>query len=242
MFVRVSTALLAVVIAVVGWSGRADVQERALVFVDPPSQQVAPAGGDFDVRIMVDDVTPVNGLGGYSLAVAYDPAVVHGRAITDAEFVSSTGNAVLCPSSGIDNDAGRLAHFCLTLPVLPEPGPTATEPTLLATVTFEPVGEGTTELNIQETSLTDTQGNLLGATKQNATVTVSVAPQEDGAGTAAPSAGQADLPAAGNGQDGGSNVALYAGLAAGGAAAVVLLAGGWLFLARRRGGGQAIDK
>jgi len=143
--------------------GQAQAQQTARLSIDPPTQTVAPSQGTFQVRIMVDDVINEQGLGGYTLVMEYDPSVLEARSIADSGFIESTDNAVLCPTSGIDKDEGRLAHFCLTLPILAQPGPQTSAPQLLVTVTFEPVGEGTTTLDISETSLVDAQGDDLNA-------------------------------------------------------------------------------
>ena len=150
----------------------ASAQTGPSLFIDPPARTVPLDGGAFDVRVMVDDVTNEQGLGGYTLVMIYDPSVVHARTVTDSGFVESTQNAVVC-TNGIDNDLGRLAQLCFTLSFFEQPGPQTSEPQLLATVTFEPVGEGTTSLDISsESTLTDARGNTLAATVSNGTVTV----------------------------------------------------------------------
>ena len=159
-------------LALLASGGQAAAQATPSVFVDPAEQIVALTGGNFEVRLMVDGVTNEEGLGGYTLAMAYDPSVVHGVSITDSGFVESTENPVTCPASAIDNDKGQLAHFCFTIPIIPLPGPLASEPQVLATVTFEPVGEGTTVLDISESSINDPQGNALAAATANGHVTV----------------------------------------------------------------------
>lgn len=199
-------------------------QEGASISVDPPALSVGPADGPFEVLIMVDDVTAEAGLGSYVLAMSYDPAIISGVSIADTGFVGSTDNAVTCPQTVIDNDDGKLAQLCLTIPILPQPGPLTTEPQALARITFEPVGEGTTVLDISETSIIDTDGNTLPATNNNGEVTV---------GTGGP----ASAPEQDKGSDGGSNAGLYIGLGVGGAVGVAFLAGGLVLWRRRQGAG-----
>ena len=194
-------------------AGRLQAQEGPSLVIDPPSQTVALEDGPFDVRLMVDDVTTDQGLGGYTLVLIYDPAVIQGLTITDSGYVASTENAVLCPASAIDNEAGRLAHFCFTIPILSQPGPQITEPQVLVTIRFEPVAEGTTILDLSETTLIDPQGNGLAATTADGEVTVGEraadpSPAED---TESPEVSltenerDAALPITGDGPDGGTN-------------------------------------
>src|SRR3990172_9725151 len=152
--------------------GRADAQEEASLWVDPPSQNVGLGDGPFEVRVMVDNVTTADGLGGYPLVMNFDPTILKGRTITDTGFVASTGNGVLCPASAIDNDKGVLAHLCFTLPILPGPGPQASDPQALVRISFEPLAAGTTTLDISETTIIDPAGNTLAATTRNGEVTV----------------------------------------------------------------------
>lgn len=236
MLRRLLAAPIAVllVLAVAGGDGAA--QQAALLSVDPPALSVEVDQGAFEVGVTVDDVTNAQGLGGYTLVMRYDPAVVRGRTITDSGFVGSTENPVLCPASATDNENGILAHFCFTIPIFSEPGPTTTEPQVLSRITFEPVSEGTTTLDISETTVIDPQGNNLGATTSNGRVTVRAAgangdaqptsPAGDTNGTPAGSG----LPSSGDGPDGGPGATLlYVALILVGVGALVALA-----LVRRR--------
>jgi len=235
---RIAACLLAL-LALATAGDRATAQERPRLFLDPPAQTVGLADGPFEVRLMVDDVATDEGLGGYTLAVAYDPAVVRGVAIEDSGYVSSTDNPVLCPATGIDNDAGRLAHFCFTIPVFFQPGPRTSEPRVLARVTFEPVGEGTTTLDIGESSIADPEGNQLPAARAHGEVTVGggpggpgTAPGEATSDATAPTSG---LPASGTRDGGSDRTGLFLALLIAGIGGVAL-AGTFLAVRMRRRG------
>ena len=146
-------------------SGRVVAGELPSLLVDPANLTVNLNDGSFEVRLMVDGVKNENGIGGYTFVMAYDPAVLHGLAVVDSGYLASTDNIVICSDSGIDNDTGLLALFCFTLALFddPLPGPRPSDPKLLTTVTFEPVGKGTATLLIGETTITDPQGNALAA-------------------------------------------------------------------------------
>ena len=142
-------------------AGAAEAQEQPSLLVDPVSQTIEPEHGAFEVRILVDDLTADLGLSGYILDVRYDPGIVHALAVADSGFVASAGSPTTCPESRIDNAAGLLQYFCFTSRISSGPGAETSEPRPLASITFEPSGEGLTLLDISESSLIDAQGNNL---------------------------------------------------------------------------------
>ncbi len=160
---------LALLLAV---AGAAEAQEEPSLLVDPVSQTIEPEAGAFEVRILVDDLTADLGLSGYTLAVRYDPGVVNALAVADSGFVASAGSPTTCPESRIDSEAGRLEFFCFTSQISSGPGAQTSEPQLLATITFEPSGEGLTLLDISQSSLIDAQGNDLAIGIASGEVTV----------------------------------------------------------------------
>ena len=224
--------------------GRAGAQEEAQLWVDPPAQNVGLGDVPFEVRVMVDNVTTADGLGGYTLVMNFDPAILKGRTITDTGYVASTGNPVICPASAIDNDEGVLAHLCFTLPIIPAPGPQASNPQALVRISFEPVAAGTATLDISETTIVDPQGNTLAATTTNGQVTVGGGPgagpsvTEEPAGnspTATPAAGGTQLPPSGSRPDDGTGpTALYIGLIVAGIVGLAALSAVTVIARRRR--------
>ena len=160
---------LALLLAV---AGAVEAQEEPSLLVDPVSQTIEPEAGAFEVRILVDDLAANLSLSGYTLVVHYDPGVVHALAVDDSGFLASAGSPTTCPESRIDNDAGRLEFFCFTSQISSRPGAQASEPQLLASITFEPSGEGLTLLDISQSSLIDAQANDLAISIANGEVTV----------------------------------------------------------------------
>ncbi len=202
-------AALALPALLLGGHGAA--QEGPSLSIDPSSQTVPPDLESFEVRILVDNVTTEEGLGGYTLALSYDPAVVHALEVTDSGLIEGGENVFLCPASAIDNDAGQLGHLCLTVVIIPEPGPQVEREEVLATVQFEPVGEGTTVLDIGQSSLINPQGDDLGPATVNGQVTVG-----SGGATEAPATPQGAGSTSPDGaSDGGANVGIYIGLGVG---------------------------
>ena len=221
----VVAAIIFVATAII--SERIEAQDGPILSVDPASQTVEPGTGPFEVRFMVENVTSQQGLGGYTLAMAYDPTILRGLAITDSGFLQSTDSLVICPASAIDNDAGELAHFCLTIPLLSQTGPQARDAQVLASVSFEPIREGATTLDITEASITDPNGNVLAATTTNGQVTVGLsACQEPSDRTSNPtvSAADIDLPESGIASGGWDRTLLYIVLSLVAAGAIAIAA------------------
>ncbi len=192
-------------------SERIEAQGGPILSIDPASQTVESGSGPFEVRLMVENVTSPQGLGGYTLAIAYDPTILRGLAITDSGFLESTDNLVICPASAIDNDTGQLAHFCFTLPILSQIGPQAPDAQVLVSVSFEPIREGSTALDISETSITDPSGNVLAATTSNGQVAVSPSTGQETSTTSNPTVSPADidLPESGTASGGSDRTLLY---------------------------------
>ena len=192
-------------------SERIEAQDGPILSIDPASQTVELGSGPFEVRFMVENVTSLGGLGGYTLAIAYDPTILRGLAITDSGFLESTDNLVICPASAIDNDAGKLAHFCFTLPILSQIGPQAPGAQVLASVSFEPIREGATTLDITETSITDPSGNVLAATTSNGQVAVGLSAGQETSTTSNPTVlpDDIDLPESGTASGGSDRTILY---------------------------------
>lgn len=213
---------LALLLAV---AGAAEAQEEPSLLVDPASQTIEPEGGAFEVRILVDDLAADLGLSGYTLTVRYDPAVVHALAVADSGFLASAGSPTTCPESRIDNEAGRLEYFCITSQTSSRPGAQTSEPQLLASITFEPSGEGLTLLDISQSSLIDTQANDLAIGIANGEVTVGF--RSPAQATPTPDAQE---PASDEG--GGSGLLIGLGVAG---LAIVAVAGAAVVLRSRRG-------
>ena len=219
---RRSLALLLLAFATISPAPPAAAQEGATLTVDPVSQTLGPDAGPFEVNVLVDDVTAAIGLGGYALVMSYNPDVLRALSIADSGFLEIAENPVICPSSAMENDAGRLEHLCLTAPIFEEPGVRTDEPTVLVRITFEPAGEGTSPLDISGTSLIDPSGTDLPVATTNGQVII-------GSGVAtAPTAPPPDVVLSAEAvtgiDEGGGNTGLYVGLGVAVALAVAVVA------------------
>jgi hypothetical protein len=130
--------------------------DKPIVYADPVvifDEGMVP-GTQFSIDITVDYVRR---LWGYQLTLEFNPAVLHGVSVENGPFLESRGGtAVVVPGPGFDNVAGTLGLFAAAL------YPIARFPTgggVLATVTFEVVGEGESPITMGvETGLADPYG------------------------------------------------------------------------------------
>jgi len=152
---------------------------------------VSPGGGSFTVQVWVQNVTTTNchplypsqpcGLGGYTLEMHFDPAVLSYQSFADGPFLRSTNPPrpySFCPlpvTNKHDPAHGVIAITCTTQG-WDYLGPTGSGH--LATVTFTPVAIGFTTLVVDQSQLSDIAGNPIchpnytPCNTQNGTVTV----------------------------------------------------------------------
>jgi Cohesin domain len=132
------------------------------VRVEPASQEVT-VGAQFDVRVMVDEVS---NLGAFEFTMQYDPSMVTFVSATQGDFLGSTGRRVFCPLPILD--VGTVRFGCVS-----SDGSTGvTGSGELATLTFSAVSGGVSPLNLVVVSLGDPLGGDIPATAQNGVVVV----------------------------------------------------------------------
>ncbi|MBI4571261.1 MAG: hypothetical protein HY723_04870 [Chloroflexi bacterium] len=227
MLKRWTLVILLTALAIAVRGAAAQAQDVPSLAIDPPDLAIEPSSGPFEVRVLVQGVTEEPGLGGYALALAFDPDVLRAVSVVDGGLLEESGNPATCPASATDNDAGQLAHFCLSIPIFGETGVLADAPQVLAVVTFEPVGEGATTLDLTDSSLVDPQGGNLSTATANGRVTVGDPAATESTEEAGPAAEQA------SDGEGGGNAGLYLGIGIAAAVAAVLITVGVLFAVRR---------
>jgi hypothetical protein len=98
------------------------------------------------IDIYIDDFVipacPTCGLGGYSLAVVYDAALVQSAALSNGTFLGITGNGpnISCNYTAPPGTPSNVAFISCTTLAPPYAGPTGSG--LLATLTFDPLAQG----------------------------------------------------------------------------------------------------
>jgi general secretion pathway protein D len=138
--------------------------QTTTIRVEIPSEGPKAGGESFSVNVVVDDVT---NLGAFEFQLTYDPSVVELQDFKEGPFLGSSGRRVEClpPRS----EEGSLDFTCVTLGATPD-GPTGSG--VLATLTFQPVGAGTSSLHLKQVVLADPPANRLPAQAEDASVTV----------------------------------------------------------------------
>ena len=159
MWLAVLPALLAIVAAHTAQS-----QAPSVVRIETPKEDLKPGGEAFGVTVMVDDVT---NLGAFQIRLTYDPNILQFQDVKEGQFLGSSGRPVECLPP--NTPQGAIDFTCVTLGSTPE-GPTGSGE--LATVTFQPLGSGTSPLHFDLLILADPPANPLPAQAQDASITV----------------------------------------------------------------------
>jgi len=156
-----STVLLSLLAIVAIHTAQA---QGATVRLETPSKSPKVDGEPFYVTVVVDDVT---NLGAFEFELTYDPGIVELQDVKEGPFLGSSGRRVEClPPRRAE---GSLDFSCVTLGATPD-GPTGSG--VLATLTFQPVGEGTSPLHLKQVILADPPANRLPAQTEDASVAV----------------------------------------------------------------------
>jgi hypothetical protein len=166
--------------AVFGSSSTAPLQaiEPAIVGITPATQNTT-VGANVSVQVTVAGVSDPEGLGAYEFRLTWDPAAFTYVIAQNGDFLGSTGREVSCPTLRFDadgdgvNDPGFLRMGCVTFAAQPA-GPLGGG--LLATVTFNTLCAGQTNVDIAQAELSDPLSGDIPAITVNGTITITGAP------------------------------------------------------------------
>jgi hypothetical protein len=136
----------------------------SIIRMEGPNKSPIAGGEPFDVTVDVNDVT---NLGAFEIVLTYDPNVVELQDIKEGPFLGSSGRRVECMPPR--RTEGYVDFACVTLGATPD-GSTGSG--LLATLTFQPVGAGTSPLHFEDLILADPPANRLPSQTEDASVTV----------------------------------------------------------------------
>ncbi len=141
-----------------------------------PSMLVSPAtataGNNTDINLDVNaaDIT-LPGLGGYVIALQWNPAILSLTSLVDSGWVTSGSIIVACTTATIDNTLGNAELDCTPLFGFGS-GVTTTAPQALAHATFHSLTYGTTVINLAGSSLLDPTAITIPSTITNGSLTV----------------------------------------------------------------------
>ena len=113
-------------------------------------------GGSFEVQIRIESVA---NLGSYEWQLTFDPAVIQFVDVVDGGFLGSTGRTLLfCGKSPyVDPAQGSVRFGCATGGATAGPSGSG----LLSKLTFSPVADGTSPLELGWVSLSDTSTDVV---------------------------------------------------------------------------------
>lgn len=118
-----------------------------------PALQATDVSNVFTVNLRIEDAS---NLGSFGAEVTYDPALVQATGVTLGPFLSSTGRQASMLGPDIDNNGGSIAFGGYTLGSNPS-GPSGSG--ILATISFQAVSDGWSDLLIERALPTDVDGD-----------------------------------------------------------------------------------
>ena len=142
----------------------------ATVRIAPVVSHVDPLD-TFDVEVWIDSAED---LGSFEFKMSYDPSVVHVQTAQLGDFLGSTGRTPVPLGPNIDNVAGTLQLGAFSFGS--QPG--ANGSGIIAIVTLEAMGNGTSALHLYDTQVTDTPGQVQDVTTDDGSVVVGAAVTE----------------------------------------------------------------
>ena len=159
--------------------GVATASPPKMAVVVPDLPYFMASGYRFTVEIRVYDVL---NLWGYQFWLAFNPEVLHGVKVENGPFLGSAGSPVLvAPGPGFDNEVGELKLFGAVIFFTGEPPHNKYLPDgdgLLATVTFEVVGNGCSDITLgPESALADKWGEPMERTLEHGSLCNPIGPE-----------------------------------------------------------------
>ena len=142
--------------------------ERRLLMV-PAEVRVAPSSSmvasseTFAMTVEIEDAVD---LGGFQLALTFDPAVIQADDVTLGDFLGGTGRSVSALGPEIDNAAGRATFGGFSFGDRAGASGDGT----LATITLRAQGSSSTQLELDDVQLVDTRGQPLEVTAEGAAI------------------------------------------------------------------------
>jgi general secretion pathway protein D len=148
------------------WLGLAGspVVTATVVSIEPASNNIS-AGDTLSLDIKVTDVTD---LYGFQFDIGFSPSILSATAVTEGAFLPSGGSTLFIPGT-IDNVLGTISFTADSL-VGPIPGVTGSD--MLASVSFQAVGAGTSAVSLSNIILLDSTLAEIATTSTNGVVEV----------------------------------------------------------------------
>ena len=123
------------------------------VYIDPATKTTG-VSETCTVSVAIENVT---NLSGFQFDIVFDPAVVQAEDASVGEFLGSTGRNVFPVGPDIDNVGGKITYGAITFGS--QAGVDGSG--VLAEVVFTGLADGTTDLDIQNLGISDTDGQSI---------------------------------------------------------------------------------
>lgn len=159
-----------------------------------PQNVTATIGAAVAVDVTVANVDPNPGLAAYDLTLHFNPTVVRLDSLSDAGFVTTPQNLVICMTGQIDNVGGTVNATCTAIPLLGAPGVSAIDPVALLHASFTALAAGSSPLTLSG-SLSSPTGIAIATSFASGTIHVTAAASASSP-TAAPTTAATGSPAA----------------------------------------------
>jgi hypothetical protein len=149
-----------------------------------PAAKTANIGDVFTLDVLV---TPAAAIAGAQFDLSYDPAKLAAQSVAEGSLLSQGGASTYFQGGTINNTAGTVTGAA---GVIITPGAEVTGAGVFATITFQAIGEGATNLTLSNVIVGDKGGNQLDVSVSNGAVSVGAANWQNivvvGSATAAP--------------------------------------------------------
>jgi len=132
-------------------------QAKPVISIDPKDNAVEP-DETFIVDITIADISEEKSLHGWEVEITFNSRVVNVVNATEGPFLNATGYKTIPLEPRIDNTEGSIGFGATFMPPFPSTG--ASGSGILATVTFEAVSGGATDLHFEYTLLTAVLGGV----------------------------------------------------------------------------------
>jgi hypothetical protein len=113
-------------------------------------------------------IANVTDVGSFQFTLAFSPNIVHAEGAELGDFLGSTGRGTLPVGPNIDNVVGTITFGAASFGE--QAGPDGSG--VLATISFSPQAEGTSNLHLQNVQVTDTYTETIAVNLQDGSVTV----------------------------------------------------------------------
>ncbi len=131
------------------------------------------APGDVaQVDVTVAGVDAAASLGGYTIDITFNPAVVRLDSVVDSGFIKTGTTTVICETAPIDNVGGHSRSACATIPQPGSRGVSTVAPKALMHASFTALAPGTSALDLSGTTLDGVSRTPIEASLSNGSIQV----------------------------------------------------------------------